>query len=77
MVGMYKDPKGETITSAKEEATTDTNGGPTTELKMLRHRVVELEAHLRKHVSFIFHVYILLCVLHMYTDITGSLSQDN
>ena len=55
MVGLYKDLKGEKITTLgtsglKEDV--DKNRSSETELNMLRHRVLELEKSLKKHVSF-------------------------
>ena len=57
MVGLYKDPKGEAIstlgtTGLRDDAVSDNRRSSDTELKMLRRRVVELENSLKKHVSF-------------------------
>ena len=55
MVGLYKDPKGETITTmgtqvVKDEIVSEQAMASATELNKLRHRIVELEATLKKHV---------------------------
>ena len=55
MVGLYKDPKGETISTQGTSGLRDdlaSDKSSDTELKMLRHRVIQLENSLRKHVSF-------------------------
>ena len=55
MVGLYKDPKGETISTLGTSGLRDdlaSDKSSDTELKMLRHRVIQLENSLRKHVSF-------------------------
>ena len=55
MVGLYKDPDGDTITTFvasthREESTTE-NSGNNIELKRLRRRVLELENSLKQNVS--------------------------
>ena len=57
MVGLYKDPKGETIstfaTSGGREETAENGGSKNeTELKKLRHRVIELETILKSQVRY-------------------------
>jgi gamma-aminobutyric acid type B receptor len=52
MVGLYKDPKGETISTQGTSGLRDdlaSDKSSDTELKMLRHRVIQLENSLRKH----------------------------
>ena len=56
MVGLYKDPKGETITTMRtsnmiDSAVSDKNQAADAELKMLRCKVTELENELKKYVS--------------------------
>ena len=56
MVGLYKDPEGETITFVtsiqKDISTPDRSSVGETEMKKLRRRISELENSLKQHVSF-------------------------
>ena len=55
MVGLHKDPKGEKISTLGTSGLRDdlaSDKSSDTELKMLRHRVIQLENSLKKHVSF-------------------------
>ena len=56
MVGLYKDPKGETITTfgtsgPREEAVESSGGKKDKELQILRRRVSELETSLKQQVG--------------------------
>ena len=59
MVGLYKDPKGETVTTfhttvARDEAeTANTGKNNDSELNKLRRRVIELENSLKKQVRYL------------------------